>query len=478
MSEPGSLESRSPQIAELVRAKEAAEAANEAKSRYLMAISHEIRSPLNAIYGYAQLLERGDAVSGVEAGAAIRRSVDHLTNLAESLLEISWVESGVVKVRSEVIDIHATLAELVSMFQAQAIAKGLRLDLDIADNLPVHVKSDQRRLRQVLINLISNAIKYTEVGGVRISARYRSQVATIEVSDSGIGMDPDELARVFEPFERGSSKSVQSQPGVGLGLTITRVLARIMGGEITATSTPGEGSRFQVKLMLATPSTPADEPHVRAPVESYQGLGVDRTILLIDDDPDQRAAMRSLLLPLGFAVLVAGTGIEGIELAAQHSPDLVLLDLQMPELDGRETAERLRRTHGEGLKIIMLSAEVMDEKASNPDGQVHDAFIAKPVACDTLFATIARQLNLEWRYEKPPATTTARRSAPSRALADARPILDRLGKSARIGHVLEVEEQIADFEREFPEQASFSAMLREHLDNFEFGSILKMIDNV
>lgn len=457
-----------PLLAELERAKAAAEAANEAKSRYLVAVSHEIRSPLNAIYGYAQLLERGDEVTRAEAGAAIRRSVDHLTNLAESLLEISQVENGVLKIRSGVVDIRVLLGQIVSMFRAQAIAKGITLTLSVSNTLPALVKTDQRRLKQVLINLVSNAIKYTVTGSVQIAATYRNQVATIDVVDTGVGIEKDDLERVFEPFERGHSSDIQSQPGIGLGLTLTRVLVQVLGGDITAKSTPGEGSCFRLKLMLSSVA-PADPDGARANVEDAQEPR--RTILIIEDDAAQRATMRSLLQPLNVTVHTASTGMIGIDLAARYSPDVVLLDIDMPGISGWETAERLRRAHGAALKIIMVSANVSDMDARQPGGSPHDAVLAKPIAFDTLSAMLHLQLGL--------AHGGAAIEAPVGfgAPAGARPYLDRLQHLAQIGHVLGFEELLAQLEQDVPGAASFVAAMREHMRTFDFASIIQRIEN-
>ncbi|WP_395334491.1 ATP-binding protein [Novosphingobium sp. BL-8H] len=463
-----------PAIAELQRAKSAAEAANEAKSRYLVAVSHEIRSPLNAIYGYAQLLERGEAVTGAEAGAAIRRSVDHLTNLAESLLEISRIESGVLKIRSGVVDIRALLDQIVSMFRAQAIGKGLTLTLRISDNLPRLVKTDQSRLRQVLINLVSNAIKYTEAGSIEVAVSYRSEVATIDVVDTGIGIGTDEMERVFEPFERGSSTGVQSQPGIGLGLTITRVLAHVLGGDITVTSAVGEGSCFRLKLMLS-PAAQASGKETSFRIEGYRGSC--RTVLIIEDDPEQRAAMQSLLQSLDFIVHAARNGMEGIELAARHAPDLVLLDVEMPGISGWETALRLRRAHGAPLKIVMASANTTAADTRYLDDGICDAFVAKPVAFDALLATIQQELGLEWRHLEQHAAHA--HDEPVSALPlEAAPYLERLRRLAQIGHVLEFETQLGNFEASVPAIGSFAATLREDLGNFDFGAIIEKIENV
>jgi nitrogen-specific signal transduction histidine kinase len=305
--------------AALARAKEAAEAANEAKTRFLASVSHEIRSPLNAIYGYAQLLERGDGRDGVQAGKVIRRSAEHLSNLVEGLLDIAQVESGSLKLARDTIRFPAFLEQVVAMFEPQAAMKGLALRLDLPPTLPEYVRTDPKRLRQVLINLLSNAIKFTDHGEVALKVHYRNELATFEVADSGIGIAPADIVRILLPFERGGAAAERA--GIGLGLAITQALVHIMGGELRIESVAGEGSRFIVRLMLSQPlSPPADLPGHE---DAGFYLGRERRLLLIDDDPAHRAALRALLEPRGFAVLTAAGGEEGLALAASAQPDLV-----------------------------------------------------------------------------------------------------------------------------------------------------------
>ncbi|MET0375183.1 MAG: response regulator [Rhizorhabdus sp.] len=386
---------------DLGRAKAVAEAASEAKSRYLVSVGHEIRSPLNAIYGYAQLLERGDDVSPMEAGAVIRRSAEHLTNLVESLLEISRIESGVLKIFSDVVDVRALFSQVVDMFRVQADAKRLYLRLQVDERLPRFVKTDEKRLRQILINLVSNAVKYTLAGGIEIAVGYRNHVADVKVSDTGIGIAANEIERIFEPFERGGSRDVQVQPGIGLGLAITRVLARVMGGDIDATSTIGVGSSFRLRLMLApVQATLAAVSCNEGRISGYRGAR--RTVLVIDDDPAQSAVLQSLLRPLGFQVHAATSGSEGLALAARCTPDLVLLDIQMPGMSGWETREALRAGPASGLKIVMVSANVEELRSAN--GDPASAFVAKPFDFATLLTVIAAQLQLTW--ERTPTKPT------------------------------------------------------------------------
>ena len=461
--------------AELRRVLEAATAANDAKTRYLVAVSHEIRSPLNTIYGYAQLLERDDAIPGVEAGAVIRRSAEHLTNLVEGLLEISRIEGGVIKLRTDVIDFRGMLEHVMEMFQMQAASKGLRLELVIKDRLPEQVKTDEKRLRQILINLVSNAVKYTQQGGATITVGYRSQVADVVVSDTGIGIAQDEHDRIFEPFERGGSAEAQRQPGIGLGLAITRLLAVALGGDITVASAPGEGSRFRLKLMLPQPATPAAGVAPRGIIMGYQGDR--RTVLLVDDDPAQRRVLQTLLSRLGFVVHVAGNGEEGLALAGRNPPDIVLLDIQMPGISGWDVCERLRARHGNALKIVMVSANAHEFRAGNDGCSAHDAFVTKPIDFDGLLAAIGTQLTLRWDEADVSIPPTGRAPPVAGPPPEAADMLRALRDLARIGHMAGIEDKLDEFEAAFPAAASFASVLRRHVNDFDLRSLGKALDD-
>ncbi len=233
--------------AQLQKAKEVAEAANFAKSRYVVGISHELRTPLNAILGYAQLLDREPAIpSGRQGGIrVIRRSAEHLSGLIDGLLDISKIETGRLQLQRNEVHIRSFLDQLVDMFRLQAEAKGLEFRFSSADNLPEVVYTDEKRLRQILINLLSNALKFTETGFISLKIAYRTQVAEFSISDSGAGISTDDLGRIFQPFERGSAPSTRATTGLGLGLTITKLLAEILGGDISVATELGEGQHFQ-----------------------------------------------------------------------------------------------------------------------------------------------------------------------------------------------------------------------------------------
>lgn len=472
---------REDDVAELRRARDVAEAASAAKTRYLVAVSHEIRSPLNAIYGYAQLLERGGAIAPAEAGSVIRRSAEHLTHLVEGLLDISRIESGVLKLRHDVVRLPALLDHVVDMFRMQASAKGLTLDYKVEGRLPPFVRADEKRLRQILINLLSNAVKYTERGGVTLTIRYRSQMAMVEVADTGIGIAPADLERIFEPFERGSSPDAAIQPGVGLGLAITRVLARILGGEVTVSSVLGEGSSFRLQMLLPEPMTapagaPADVPGGPALGRVTGYAGDRRTILLIDDNVAQHVVVRRLLEPLNFTFHGATSGAEGLALAERCAPDLVLLDIHMPGCNGWDVAAQLRARFGAALRIVMVSANAHEFRAGSDGASPHDGFLSKPVDLDALLDTIGRQLALEWIAAGQTAPAAAAQGAPVALPPEARPYLARLRHQVRVGHVRGIETTLGELDAAVPESATAVAEMRRLLDAFDLRALARRLD--
>ena len=461
---------------ELGHAKEAAEAANAAKTRYLVAVSHEIRSPLNAIYGYAQLLERDDAIPPREAGGVIRRSAEHLTNLVEGLLDISRIESGVLQLRRDIVRLPALLDHIVDMFRMQAAAKNLTLDYAVEGRLPPFVRTDEKRLRQILINLLSNAIKYTKVGGATLTVRYRSQTASIEVTDTGIGIAPEDIDRIFEPFERGSSPEAALQPGIGLGLAITRVLARILGGEVIATSKVGQGSSFQLRMLLPEPLEAPDSAPTHDRLVGYRGAR--KTILIVDDNSAQLVVVQHLLRPLGFQVFAATGGAEGLALAERCAPDLVLLDVQMPGRSGWEIATELRATIGHALRIVMVSANAHEYRAGGDGAADHDAFLTKPVDLDALLDVIGRQLGIGWIAAEDDGSDVAVASAPATLPAAAMPYLDTLRRHIKVGHVRAIATVLDDLEAAVPESAGAVADMRRLLEGFDLRSLARRIDDV
>jgi signal transduction histidine kinase len=387
--------------ADLQRAKEVAEAANLAKTRYIVGISHEIRTPLNSIFGYAQLLERGNSGSPDTAVRVIRRSAEHLSNLIDGLLDVSKIENGMLRLSRDTVHFDEFLSQLVDMFRLQALAKGLDFHYQRPAHLPAHVHADRKRLRQILINLLSNAIKYTERGSVTLRVRYRSEIAEFEIADTGSGIANSDLERVFEPFERGNSEDVRAIPGTGLGLTITKLLTHIMGGELLVQSSSDAGTVFSVRLLLSEVRGEVPAPPAARKIVDYRGSR--RELIVADDDPQHLELLRHLLRPIGFNVLLARDGKTCIQLAAQSLPQLAIVDLSLPDMSGWDLARELRDTAGLGhLKIMIVSANA--HEYSPGAGALHDAFMIKPVELHALLERIGVLLHLDWILEPELAT--------------------------------------------------------------------------
>ncbi|MBV9234299.1 MAG: response regulator, partial [Xanthobacteraceae bacterium] len=387
--------------AKLQQAKEKAEAASQAKSRYVVGLSHELRNPLNAILGYSLILERDSTipVRRKDAVQVVRRSAEHLSGLIDGLLDISKIEAGRFQLDRQEVRLREFLDQLVDMFRLQAANKGIDFRFFPAETLPNVVYTDENRLRQVLINLISNAIKFTDSGHVTLQIKYRNQVAELTVEDSGIGIHPDDLDRVFRPFERARSGPARAATGTGLGLTITKMLVETMGGEITVASTPGTGSTFRVKLLLSEVPRPRTIATPESQVRGY--TGPPQTILIVDDDPVQRDLIRELLEPLGFTVLTAASGTECLNLVEQHKVHLVLLDVSMPQMDGWEVADALHRGLDERPAIVMLSALTMDKSAEVKPDRAFDHYLIKPVNLRQLMEKLHALLDIEWTHAAP-----------------------------------------------------------------------------
>ncbi|GEN27382.1 hybrid sensor histidine kinase/response regulator [Halovibrio variabilis] len=385
----------------LQKAKEHAEAANNAKSRYLTGISHELRSPLNAILGYAQLMENDATIpdNRKEALGVIRHSGEYLADLIEGLLDISKIEAGRLDLHRDAVRVDLLMEQLVHMFRLQAEEKGLVFEYHCIGKLPEMVTTDENRLRQILINLLSNAIKYTEQGHVSLTLKYRSQVAEFTVEDTGEGIAEENIERIFSPFERIRTPG-QSQAGTGLGLTITHLLTDIMGGDLSVSSTLGKGSIFKASLMLSSLHTPRPESMSPSARRIYGYEGPRRKIMVVDDETSHRQIIRAMLAPLDFEIIDIGNSMAVADAIEKELPDLLLLDVTMPGYSGWEILDHLREKSHQ-LPVLMVSADA-SEGRNRPDPMLHNGYVIKPVRQNQLLDQIAHLLGLAWRFDKSP----------------------------------------------------------------------------
>ncbi|HEY0293876.1 MAG TPA: ATP-binding protein, partial [Bordetella sp.] len=379
--------------AQLQQAKEVAEAANLAKSRFMGGMSHELRAPLNSILGYAQILQRDPTLPSArrEAIDVIHRSGKHLVSLIDGLLDIARIEAGKLRLETTELRLPDFLDQIVKMFHPQTALKGLRFDYLVSSDLPRIVHIDEKRLRQILINLMSNAVKFTREGGVALRVGYASDMVTMVVEDSGAGIPAEDFERIFMPFERSWAAIGQADTGTGLGLTICRMLTNIMGGELTVKSEVGRGSIFTLKLFLPEVRSSSGSLRPAGLVTGY--AGPRRGVLVVDDQPSQRRVLRDMLEPLGFVVHEAPDGHACLLRAADLRPDLILMDISMPNMPGDEAARMLRQ-QGVATPVIIVSANVYS--LGPHDATTASDWLFKPVVLDELLAKIGAHLKLQW----------------------------------------------------------------------------------
>ena len=459
----------------LKRAKEVAEAANFAKSRYVVGLSHELRTPLNTIMGYAQLLERDRDLASKARGqvGVMRRSANHLSGLIDGLLDIAKIEAGKLDLCRDEVLISPFLDEIVGMFAVQAAAKKIEFVFSPAAGLPTVVATDEKRLRQIIINLLSNAIKFTQAGRVRLNVTYRNQVAEFQVEDTGPGIAAEDLERIFEPFER--LRASAAEPGTGLGLTICRLLAGVMGGDLQVSSRPGHGSTFRLRTFLPRIND-ARQLHPRPALAGPIGAG--RTILIVDDDPTHRDMIVEALAPLAFTVFSAANGADGLELAASVRPDLFLLDIALPDMDGWQLAETLRRDDHLKARIVMVSASAMEEYRSAIAHPFHDAALLKPIEIDRLTETVVTLLDLSWRDERKPIEYAQAPAASALAAPPTRDRLDDLIRLCEIGHISGLRGALADLVSEDPAHRAFADHLLGFVDAVDLRGLMATLEDV
>ncbi len=451
---------------QLQEAKRLADQANQAKSRYITTVSHELRTPLNSILGYAQILDADESipVHRRQAIRVIRRSGDHLLSLIESTLDITRIEGGRMKL--EVKPLHFTdfIQQIVRMFEVQAHNKGLNFSYQPEEDLPLAVRADKRRLGQILINVLGNAVKYTEQGQVSFRVKYAREMAVFEIEDSGPGISEEEVEHIFEPFARGSTKT----GGTGLGLTISKMLTDLMGGELSAKSTIGVGSLFQVRLFLPEVRAFTPTSEVSRVRNRIGYIGERRRILIVDNEKIDRELLVSILEPLGLQLREAESGADCLEILKSFDPDLILMDLAMPEIDGWETIRHIRSRKLSKAKISIVSANAFDKGLENDVGIAPEDFILKPVQVDEFLDWLGQRLDIEWLDHEPPAILPAPSSRESAGLNyPPGEMLVELDELVSLGYIRGILKKIEEIEMKVPHCAEFARVVRGFIAQFQ-----------
>ncbi|MBE9069081.1 response regulator [Leptolyngbya cf. ectocarpi LEGE 11479] len=477
------LETRvSERTAQLAEAKNAADTANHAKSEFLANMSHELRTPLNAILGYAQILQipKNRSDKDRQGIATIAQCGNHLLTLINDVLDISKIEARKLELNPKPFHFPSFLQGVVEICHIRAEQKNLPLVFEALDTLPAGIVADEKRLRQVLLNLLSNAVKFTETGSVTLKVGVQTVPDNpaltrlhFSVEDTGMGIDADDIEKIFTPFEQTDNTKYVTE-GTGLGLAISQKIIELMGSSIQVESKLGVSSVFDFEV-----SCPLAEDWIQADLQ--QGLGQligyggkRRKILVVDDRWENRSVLVNLLEPLGFKVLEAEDGQDGLTKAQSFFPDLIITDLLMPNLDGYEFLRQVRSlAQFQSIPIIAASAHLsgIDRQAMLDTG--FNSFLSKPIRAQDLIEQLQQFLQLDWQYE--PKAENVSTDSEAEMIVPSSAALMSLYEAAEKGYIADMQTEAARLKELSPDYKRFVDKLLELIDEFDDEGIVQLV---
>ena len=464
------------------KAKETAEAANQAKSEFLANMSHELRTPLNGILGFTQILQqRASSTVDKDSLQTIYNSGQHLLTLINDILDLSRIEARQLTLQPHPVHFPLFLENIASLIRISALQAELAFRYKPSAYLPLYVEVDEKRLRQILLNLLGNAVKYTPQGQVTFTAQAtptetNSYQVHFAITDTGIGITADQITTIFQPFEQ-VSQATQQRQGVGLGLAISQQIAQLMGSTIHVESKPSQGSRFWFDLILpAAAEAPPDPSHLPK-IKGYTGK--PHHILVVDDQESNRLVMLGLLAPLGFEVILAVNGQDALDQVAIKQPDLIFMDMIMPIMTGFEAVQQLRQqTETATIPIIAVSASVLDKDHGRIQAVGCDDFLPKPIEAQQMYNCLQKHLDIQWVYKEQEAVEQTEPTAvdPSTPLHfPPQETLQTLYHLAQRGYTLRIQQIAQQIAQEQPTYAPFAQHILQLVDQFADDQIVDLI---